>query len=141
MSWLYNAIFLMQTGAAEAVQTGTDAAAPATEGGGTGGLMSCGSGAGGIEFLVWMVFLFGLMYFLLIRPQKKQQQKHQQMISSLKKGDRVLTSGGILGTIKAIADPIIYLDVADGVTIKIRKEHVGGLQTEANEKKDEADKK
>lgn len=97
----------------------------------------------GIEFLVWMVFLFGLMYFLLIRPQKKQQQKHQEMLKSLKKGDRVLTSGGILGTIKAISDPIIYLDVADGVTIKIRKEHVGGLQTDTrvDDKKDEADKK
>lgn len=141
MSWLYNFLFLMQT--EPAVKAGGDAAASGGTESTGGGLMACGSGGGGIEFLVWMVFLFGLMYFLLIRPQKKQQQKHQEMISSLKKGDRVVTSGGILGTIKAIADPIMYLDVADGVTIKIRKEHVAGLQTDAkgDEKKDEAEKK
>ncbi len=139
MSWLYNALFLMQTGGGEAAQAATETAGK--EGAPGAGLASCGSGAGGIEFLVWMVFLFGLMYFLLIRPQKKQQKKHQDMISSLKKGDRVLTTGGILGTIKAISDPIIYLDVADGVTIKIRKEHIGGLQTEAKVDEKDSEKK
>lgn len=140
MSWLYNVLFLLQTGGEGAVSSGAEGA---TQGGAeqAAPAAGCGQGAGGIEFLIWMVFLFGLMYFLLIRPQKKQQKKHQDMISSLKKGDRVVTSGGILGTIKAISDPIIYVDVADGVTIKIRKEHIGGLQTETKVEEKEAEKK
>ena len=84
MSWLYNALFFLQTEAGEVAQKGTEAASQS--GGEAAPKGACGAMGGGPEFLIWMVFLFGLMYFLLIRPQKKQQQKHQEMITSLKKG-------------------------------------------------------
>jgi preprotein translocase subunit YajC len=93
---------------------------------------ACGGG-GMLEFGLWMVFLFGLMYFLLIRPQKKQKQKQDELLRSLKKGDRVVTSAGILGTVRNITEAIIAIEVADGVQIRVRREHVAGLQVETKQ--------
>ncbi len=90
-----------------------------------------------VSFAIWMVFLFGLMYFLLIRPQKKQQKAHQELMSSLKKGDRVVTTSGILGTIRSVADPVISVEVTEGVVLRFRKEHIAGLQAEPKSDKPE----
>jgi len=59
-------------------------------------------GSGGMITLVWFGLIFVLMYLLLIRPQRKKQKEHQKLISELKKGDKVVTSGGMFGTIFAI---------------------------------------
>jgi len=84
---------------------------------------------------LWMVvFFIAMMYFLLIRPQKKQQQKHSEMINALKKGDRVVTTGGILGSVKEITGDVLVVEVADKVAIRVKKEHVAGLQTDPNTK-------
>jgi preprotein translocase subunit YajC len=98
--------------------------------------LGCGGGGDqGMGFIIWMVLLFALMYFMLIRPQKKQRDAHQKLITSLKKGDRVATSGGILGTIYGITDNTVQVEVADGVKIKVQKAHVTGLQTDPVVKK------
>jgi preprotein translocase subunit YajC len=83
-----------------------------------------------LTMILWMVLFVGLMYFLLIRPQKKQRQEHEKFLSGLKKGDRVVTSGGILGTIKGITSTVVTLDLGEGVSMRVRKEGVTGLQTE-----------
>lgn len=141
---LYNFFMFLQVGQGD----GTAPVAPAAEEGakqageaaqGVGGCMPGGGGGMGFEFIIWMVFLFGLMYFLLIRPQKKQKQQHEEMISSLKKGDRVMTTGGILGTIRGISANITTIEIADGVNVRVRKEHISQLQmdpkTEEGKKK------
>ncbi len=61
-------------------------------------------GGGGIFTIVWFGLIFVVMYLLLIRPQRKKQKEHQQLLSDLKKGDKVVTSGGMFGTIFAIDD-------------------------------------
>jgi preprotein translocase subunit YajC len=129
---LYNMFMFLQVGqgdgaapAAPATQEGAQQAGEAAQ-----GLGGCTPGGGGMgfEFIIWMVFLFGLMYFLLIRPQKKQRKQHEEMISSLKKGDRVMTTGGILGTIRGISANITTIEIADGVNVRVRKEHISQLQ-------------
>ncbi len=68
-----------------------------------------------------LILLFGIFYFLLIRPQQKQQKKRQEMIKSLQKGDRVVTIGGIHGVIKEIDENIISLRVADNLNLKFAR--------------------
>ena len=61
-----------------------------------------GAGGGGMFTIVWFGLIFVVMYLLLIRPQRKKQKEHEQLLNDLKKGDRVVTSGGMFGTIFAI---------------------------------------
>ena len=73
-----------------------------------------------------------LLYFLFIRPQKKEQEKRHSMLAALKKGDRVITLGGMYGTIVDINEKNIVLKVADKVEIKFTKSAVQGLQNGDN---------
>jgi len=61
-----------------------------------------GAGGGGMFTIVWFGLIFVVMYLLLIRPQRKKQKEHERLLNDLKKGDRVVTSGGMFGTIFAI---------------------------------------
>lgn len=80
-----------------------------TGGGGT-------SSIGGLFFpLILMIIIF---YFLLIRPQSKKQKQHQEMLSGLKKGDKVVTSGGLYGTVVKVTDKDVMLEVADKVHLR-----------------------
>lgn len=75
-----------------------------------------------------LVLMFVIFYFLLIRPQQKKEKDRQKMIGNLKKGDRVVTSGGILGTVVGVKDDIIVLKVGDGETkIEFLKSAVSSL--------------
>lgn len=88
---------------------------PAAEGGGTS---SPWSG-------IWMIALiFIIFYFLLIRPQQKKQKEHQKLMDSLTKGDRVVTSGGIYGTVVGVKEGIVVLKIAEEVKIEIAKSAV-----------------
>ena len=112
-------------GAAEgAAEGGSQAVDPCAGGGSTG-------------MIIWMVLLFALMYFMLIRPQKKQREPHQKLIESLKRGDRVVTSGGLLGVISGITDNTVIVEISDSVKVKVQKSHVTGLQTDPNAAKNE----
>ena len=73
-----------------------------------------------VPFLV-MFFIF---YFLMMRPQIKKQKTHQDFLQKLKKGDRVLTSSGIFGTIEGLTDKYVKLEIADDVSIRVLKAHV-----------------
>ena len=61
-----------------------------------------GGGGGGLFTIIWFGLIFVVMYLLLIRPQRKKQKEHEQLLNELKKGDKVVTSGGMFGTIFAI---------------------------------------
>ncbi len=71
--------------------------------------------------LLYIVALFAILYFLMIRPQQQRQKKHQAMIKSLKPDDRVTTVGGIFGTIVKLKEDSIILRIADNVRIEVLK--------------------
>jgi preprotein translocase subunit YajC len=87
-----------------------------------------GQPAGGEFFqLGFLVVLFAIFYFIAIRPQRKRQKEHQQMVSALQKGDEVITSSGILGKITALDEHYIQLNVASGVDMKIQRVYVNAV--------------
>jgi len=89
-----------------------------------------GQGAGGIAGFLPIIILFAIFYFLLIRPQQKKAKEHKAMIANLKKGTRIVTSGGIYGTIVSIDDTTIGLEIAEKVKIKISRGNVAAQITD-----------
>ncbi len=84
-----------------------------------------GSGGGSvIEQLLPIFVVFGIFYFLLIRPQVKERKQHDQMLEALKKGDKVVTNGGLHGAIQGLNDKIIKLRIADKTTVQINRSAV-----------------
>lgn len=75
-----------------------------------------------------LLVILGVFYLLLILPAQRQRKRHQQMIDQLKSGDRIVTTGGILGTVVAIKDTVITLRIADQVRIEVVRSAVAGLQ-------------
>ncbi|MFC1952107.1 preprotein translocase subunit YajC [Chloroflexota bacterium] len=71
--------------------------------------------------LIFVALLFGLMYFVMIRPQMKRQKEHQQLIEELKRGDKVVTAGGIHGVIESISEDSVLIKVESGATMRINK--------------------
>jgi preprotein translocase subunit YajC len=82
------------------------------------------SGMGMLFQFIPFILIFVLFYFLLIMPQQKKAKQRKQMIEALKKGDRVMTSGGILGTVVNLSAKEITLQVAEGTRIKFRREYI-----------------
>lgn len=80
-----------------------------------------GGGGGGMSLLLMFVLIFGVMYFFMIRPQQKREKQRQHMISELKKGDRVVTSSGIFGTVWGLKDNVVVLKVDDDVKMEFLK--------------------
>lgn len=81
--------------------------------------------------LLYIVGLFAILYFLMIRPQQQRQKKHQEMISSIKTNDKVITIGGIYGTIEKIKDNSIILEVADNVQMEFLKTAISQVVNQA----------
>lgn len=88
-----------------------------------------GAGGQGSPFpsLIMLAVLFGLFYFLLIRPQQKRQKAHAELVSGLQTGDEVVTAGGILGRVTAVSDHYATLKISDNVEIKIQKSTVSAV--------------
>lgn len=84
------------------------------EGGGSGG-------AGGLIGLWPILLIFVIFYFLLIRPQQKKQKQHQKMVEAIKKGDRVVTSGGMYGTVVGVKENVVVLKIAENVKVEFTK--------------------
>ncbi len=74
------------------------------------------------------VLMGGIFYFMLWRPQKKEQEKRQNLLNSLKEGDEIITIGGIYGVITAISEKRVKVKVADGVEIEMARNAVSGFQ-------------
>src|SRR5690606_20572940 len=84
---------------------------------------------GGLDFpgLLFPIALIAIMYFLMIRPQRKRAKDHKAMVEKLARGDEVITSGGIAGTITDIGDNFITVEIADNVRIRVQKGSVGNV--------------
>ena len=84
--------------------------------------------SGGIPFQIgFLIVLFGLFYFIAIRPQRKRQKEHADMVNALKKGDEVAMSSGMLGKVNALDDNYITLAVASGLELKFQRVHVNAV--------------
>jgi len=83
--------------------------------------------------------LMGLIfYFMILRPQKKEQQQRYNLLNGLKRGDKIVTIGGIYGTITSVSESKISLEIADGVVIEMSRSSVGGHQDPAKNERAKA---
>jgi len=79
-------------------------------------------GAGAIASFLPLILIFAIMYFLLIRPQQKKLKDHKSMVEALRRGDQVLTAGGIVGKVASVgADGILEVEIAQGVKVKVMR--------------------
>jgi len=74
--------------------------------------------------VIFIVIIFAAMYFLMIRPQRKKQKEQQQMTSELKRGDRIVTAGGIYGTIESLSEDNVIIKVESGATMRVARNSV-----------------
>ena len=80
-------------------------------------------GEGGFDWtiIIFLVLMFALVYFLVIRPQRKRQKEHEELMTDLRKGDKVITSGGLYGQIESLSEDSIVLKVESGTTIRVAR--------------------
>ncbi|MFZ9887201.1 MAG: preprotein translocase subunit YajC [Myxococcota bacterium] len=78
------------------------------------------------SFLIMLAAMFAVMYFLMIRPQRKQQQEHAALLASLKKGDEVVLSSGLIGKIFSVESRLITLDLGNNTRVRVVKQSVSG---------------
>ncbi len=96
-------------------------APPAGQGGGQGGALST---------IVMIGAIFAIFYFLMIRPQQKRQKQQREMLASLKKGDTVITSGGLIGRITGLGDSVLTLELAERVRVKVLRSAVSSVSSQ-----------
>ena len=94
-------------------------------------------GGGGLMMFVPFILILVVFYFLLIRPQQRKQKTHQLMIENLDKGDRIVTAGGLYGTVVAVKEDRFVLKIAENVKIELIKNQVAHLVS--NKKKEKKD--
>jgi preprotein translocase subunit YajC len=91
---------------------------------------------GGATIIIWILVFFGIFYFLAIRPQRRQRQQHAEMVSMLKKGDEVVTIGGMFGTVTGIGDDWVELEIAKRTRVRYLKRAISSI-TSIDEYQDE----
>ncbi len=96
-----------------------------------------GEGAGGFGGFIPIILMFVIFYFLLIRPQQKKQKEQRSMVSNLKKGDRIITSGGLHGRITGLDDTTLTLEIADKVRVKVGRSSVAAMVQSASQPQSE----
>ncbi len=119
---------LAQPSGAAAPQDGQAVEGTATQGVPAGGGQSpmagpCGGGDPMVTILM-MVAMFAAFYFLLIRPQQKKAKDHQNMLGAIKKGDEVVTGGGMVGKVTGISDKLLTLEVSEKVRVRVLKAQI-----------------
>ncbi len=80
-----------------------------------------------MNLLPMLLLFFGIFYFIVIRPQQKEQRQHQERINAVQKGDRVITSGGIHGTVRATKEKTLVLEIADGVKVTLNRQAISAV--------------
>ena len=83
-----------------------------------------GDAGGGLFSLLPLVVIFILFYFLLIRPQQKRAKQHKEMVTALKKGEEIVTNGGLLGKVTDLDDNFITLEIDSGLNVKVQRQSV-----------------
>lgn len=92
-----------------------------------------GEGAGGFGAFIPLILMFVIFYFLLIRPQQKKTKEHREMVSNLRKGDRIVTTGGLHGRITGLSDTTLTVEIADKVRVKVARGNVGALSQSSSQ--------
>lgn len=82
-----------------------------------------------LETFVPFIFVFVLFYFLAIRPQSKKQKQHLTFLNGIKRGDEVITSSGIIGTIEGLTEQVVTLEISPGVRIKVLKSNIAASKS------------
>ncbi len=105
-----------------------------------------GGGGGGLEAFLPLILIFVVFYFLLIRPQQKKMKDHKSMLGALRRGDKVVTGGGIIGTVtKVIDDNEISVEIADGIKVRVQRSLISSVLSKTepvnDDKKSDDDKK
>ncbi len=80
-----------------------------------------------------LILIFVIFYFLLIRPQQKRSKEHRQMLENLKKGDKVITSGGVYGVVEAVGQTTVQLKIAENVKVKFGKAYIAAVRPASEE--------
>ena len=75
--------------------------------------------AGALTQFIPLILIFAIMYFLMIRPQQKRAKLHREMVSALKKGDQVITQGGLIGKVSTVRDDEVEVEIATGVKVRV----------------------
>ncbi|MBD3321514.1 MAG: preprotein translocase subunit YajC [Chitinivibrionales bacterium] len=96
-----------------------------------------GGGLGSGNMIFMMVIMFAIIYFLMIRPEQKKQKNRQKMISEMKKGDKVVTIGGVFGTVGNVKDNSVMVKIAENTIVEVRK----GAVSEVVNKQEKSDQK
>ncbi len=78
-----------------------------------------GSGAGALAQFIPLILIFVIMYFLMIRPQQKRVREHREMVAALKRGDQVVTQGGMIGKVTDVQDNELTIEIASGVKVRV----------------------
>jgi preprotein translocase subunit YajC len=96
------------------------------------GAPAAGAAGGGMlaqfQGMIPLVFMFAIFYFLLIRPQQKKAKEHRALLEQLKKGDQVVTAGGMHGKVTALDDQVVTLEIAPGVNVKYNKGFIASVK-------------
>jgi len=96
-----------------------------------------GGNAGAI-FLIQMLLIFGIFYFLLIRPQSKERQRHEQMLQKIKKGDEIVMNGGIIGKVVHVEEKRLTLKTAENTRVTVDRSRIAAvLDTRGEEQQEE----
>ncbi len=91
--------------------------------GGTGG----GGQGSGLSAFLPLILMFAIFYFLLIRPQQKKSKQHKALLAGIKKGDKVITGGGLYGEITGITDEVVTMEIAPKVRVKVSRGSIAGV--------------
>ncbi|MEJ2023494.1 MAG: preprotein translocase subunit YajC [Deltaproteobacteria bacterium] len=97
--------------------------------GGSGG----GSQGGSLGAFIPLILMFVIFYFLLIRPQQKKAKMHKQMLAEIKKGDRVVSSGGLHGVVTGIADDVVTMEIAPKIRVKVSRGSISGIMNKGTQ--------
>jgi len=92
-----------------------------------GGSQSSGGGGSPVSLIIMIVAIFAVMYFLMIRPQQRQKKQHQELLNKISKGDKVVTVGGIHGTVAGVKDNTVILKISDSVKVEINRSAISKI--------------
>jgi len=98
-------------------------------------------GGGGFMTFLPLVAIIAIFYFLILRPQKKRQQESQKMLSALRKGDRVVTIGGIHGIIQSVRENTVIVKVDENVKLEFNRSAISGVVSHGHSRDDRDDRK
>lgn len=92
---------------------------------GTGG--SGGQGSSGWQAFIPIILMFAIFYFLLIRPQQRKAKEHRALLSAIKKGDKVVSNGGLHGVVTGITDDVVTMEIAPKIRVKVSRGSIAGI--------------